>query len=162
MTRPAFMYNLVSAFTILNTAKNGSQPCGLHGKEFAKILYLLSSEFPVEVITPLFKIMKKSDSDLIEFSEFREAVYLTLQFEELFAATEWLFKGCDPDSSGTISKEKLNTIMAIMQSDPTTSNLLDPGKTSMQKDRLSYNDFLLHMLRICSLPGTSNDSDSNF
>ncbi|CEO97609.1 EF-hand domain-containing protein [Plasmodiophora brassicae] len=161
--RPAYLPNLASAFTVLNTMRSGQRPCGLTGRELTKLLYLLSNEFPVDVVVPLMRRLRKFDSDLIDIPTFTAAINACLIYEELFDKLEWLFKGCDPQSTGMITRDRFAEIVQVMELDGDCRKRIASGKRDdpAGKAVLTYRQFLSAMLQLVDLPMTTLETDAD-
>jgi len=169
LDRPAFMDNLLAAFTTLDSRRHGDRPIALTGREFSKLLYLLSNEFPTDVVGGIMAIMNKADDDIIDFPIFAAGVRACLLFEEFFEQAEWLVKWCDSDSQGQIPATTVLQVIDIMKSDPSFRKLMpSDGKltsivhvlnldsnslssTSDEEHSLNYREFIFAVFKVTGM-----------
>mmetsp|Transcript_17009 Transcript_17009/g.28689 ORF Transcript_17009/g.28689 Transcript_17009/m.28689 type:complete len:239 (-) Transcript_17009:636-1352(-) len=86
--RVVFMDNLVAAFSLLESTGGSA---GFTGREYMKVLKLLCSDFPPEIVHLLFQVLGRGDTDSIGFEDFVGGIKTCLLFEEFLEEAEDLF-----------------------------------------------------------------------
>lgn len=117
--RETFMENLASAYLVLDS-KVG-QSTGLTGREYNKLLRLVCNDFPVDIVDTIFGVLDKQNNDTIDFRSFCAGINSCLLYEEFFEQVEWLFKGFDVNSTGSIEVSSLLHIIHQIRSAPPSS-----------------------------------------
>ena len=107
-SREAFMDNLVTAYNALNSSTGGP---GLTGKQYNKLLRQVCTDFPVDVVHSVMTLLGKGANDMVDFPAFCAGINACLMYEEFFEYAEWLFKGCDQVSTGSISRDSFLSIL---------------------------------------------------
>lgn len=103
-SRSAFMHNLVSSYTALQS-KSGS--VGLTGADFSKLVKTLCYDFPSEHIESILFAFQKQEDEILSFSEFVSGVRVCLMFEEFLSKSEELFRSMDPENTGAVQASRL-------------------------------------------------------
>mmetsp|Transcript_29652 Transcript_29652/g.64720 ORF Transcript_29652/g.64720 Transcript_29652/m.64720 type:complete len:238 (-) Transcript_29652:2187-2900(-) len=86
--RVVFMDNLVAAFSLLESTGGSA---GFTGREYMKVLKLLCSDFPPEIVHILFQVLGRGDNDSVGFEDFVGGIKTCLLFEEFLEEAEELF-----------------------------------------------------------------------
>jgi len=119
-SRSAFMHNLVSSYTALQS-KSGS--VGLTGTDFAKLVKALCYDFPSQHMDSILSVLQKHEDDILSFNEFVSGVRVCLLFEEFLNKSEELFQSMDPENTGKVRTSSL--IEALKSSEPAATHRHD-------------------------------------
>lgn len=153
--QPAFQDNLVTAFTILRANEPSQQ--GISGREYGRLLRLLSADLPVEVVDPIFQALGKTYIDSIEFPSFCSGIKQCLSFEELLQIAGRLFDMCEKDLNHTIDASAAIGILRDLKEE------LPPEKARLLLSDEHISSVLLPMLRLPGdvLVGSGGSSSSS-
>jgi hypothetical protein len=149
------MDNLVAAYNTLNSSTGGP---GLTGRQYNKLLRSICADFPVDVVHSIIQLLGKSATDIVEFPAFYSGVYACLRYEDFFEHAEWLFKGCDPEGTGSISREAfLSLIEQMAHSEYNTpppsvfaEAIRSVGIDNPNKESVTFKEFVLALFNASS------------
>eukprot|EP00755_Sulcionema_specki_P014877 Sspe_Gene.57863::Locus_31750_Transcript_1_1_Confidence_1.000_Length_924::g.57863::m.57863 len=157
--RQAFWDNLVAAYATLDEKRGGG--VGLTGADMYRLLQLLCSDFPSDIVSSVLAVLEKTEQCLVPFDQFAAGVHACLLYEEFFHMAEAVFATLDPLRKGVVKIQVLHDALAIGLADqekkgvhglPSWTELQEFFNSSMwqAKDEISFKQFIRHIFQLTS------------